>query len=631
MMISRFGFKFSTHAPLRLTGSVAFALIALAAVGVPVAEPAPTYTVLSNLGANVGDPILPMTILAQGRDGNLYGTSTAGGANGYGTVFQLTPAGRVQVVHSFNGRDGSIGSAASIVSSNGLTLGTDGSFYGTTFAGGESVQGVIFKISTDGTFTMLHNFVGGEGCCATSPPIQGKDGNLYGVTGNGNGSTANFDGAVYKITPAGTLTILYRFDNSNPAPVALTLGTDGNFYGTTLGRGSGPVGGTVFKITPEGSLTVLHTFKGAEDGLHPWGPIIQATDGNLYGTTRQGGSGGYGAVYKVTPAGVLTDIFNFRGVDLLGHNPTAGLVEATDGKFYGGTPGFLSGVGNPRGMLFQLTPSGNYSVVHNFPAEAPSNSLFQHTNGTLYGANYEGGSKFRGDVYSLNMGLEPFVRFLPPDSSASSGDTIGLLGQGFNGTAAVSFNGSSASFTVVSDTYLTATIPSGATTGRVTVTTSRGTLTSNKTFGVVTPQSTSTAPGPAGTASPVVIPADIPATDTPVAAPPAPEAPQPDAPPMAPDSHFVALIACTADYDTATLNIEVAGTIEGVPLETLLQDAWTETANSLHDADLVSANGAKSFSLDAGARIQQGGQLSPDAGYRYGAPPSIGEPTCTPS
>ncbi len=157
-MISRFGFNTSTRSRLLLTGSLALVITWLAGVGVPVAEPAPVFSVLSNLGANAGDPILPMTILAQGRDGNLYGTSTGGGANGYGTVFQLTPAGKVQVLHSFNGTDGSIGSGASIVSSNGLTLGTDGSFYGTTFAGGESVQGVIFKISTDGTFTMLHNF-----------------------------------------------------------------------------------------------------------------------------------------------------------------------------------------------------------------------------------------------------------------------------------------------------------------------------------------------------------------------------------------------------------------------------------------------------------------------------------------
>jgi len=100
---------------------------------------------------------------------------------------------------------------------------------------------------------------------------------------------------------------------------------------------------------------------------------------------------------------------------------------------------------------------------------------------------------------------------------------------------------------------------------------------------------------------------------------------------MVPESHFVALTACTAEHDTATLNIEVAGTVDGVPLEALLQDVWTETANRFDDSVLVSAEGARSFSLDAGAKIQQGGQLSPDAGYRYGAPPSIGEPTCTPS
>src|SRR5438093_7185448 len=119
-MISLFSSNISTRLRLLMTGSLAFALIALAVVGVPVAEPAPTYTVLANLGATAGDPIFPMTILAQGRDGNLYGTSTGGGVNNAGTVFQLTPAGQVKVLHNFDGTDGSIGSAAAIVSSNGL-------------------------------------------------------------------------------------------------------------------------------------------------------------------------------------------------------------------------------------------------------------------------------------------------------------------------------------------------------------------------------------------------------------------------------------------------------------------------------------------------------------------------------
>jgi uncharacterized repeat protein (TIGR03803 family) len=192
---------------------------------------AQTYSVLYNLGANAGDPINPSRIglFAQGRDGNLYSTTQFGGANGFGTVFQLTPSGSITVLHSFDGTNGA-------QPSGGLTLGTDGSLYGTTAAGQSgTVYGTIFKITTGGTFTVLHSFNGNtEGLQPLAAPIQGTDGNFYGTTSNGYNAVF---GTAYKMTPSGTVTVLHTFDTTLRYPYALIQGTDGNFYGTTRGGG----------------------------------------------------------------------------------------------------------------------------------------------------------------------------------------------------------------------------------------------------------------------------------------------------------------------------------------------------------------------------------------------------------
>jgi len=200
------------------------------------------FTPLYEFGTNVGDPNLPQGHFAQARDGNLYNTSSAGGANGYGTVFQLTPAGAMKVLWSFTGVNAQGGDPVS-----GLTLGTDGNLYGTTIADGTAGAGTIFKITTAGKLTVLHNFNNTtEGDTASYAPIQGTDGNFYGTTGNGN---SNF-GAVYKMSPAGVVTVIYTFTGSPTGayryPQGLIQGTDGNFYGTTLGAPTGL--GMVFKI-----------------------------------------------------------------------------------------------------------------------------------------------------------------------------------------------------------------------------------------------------------------------------------------------------------------------------------------------------------------------------------------------
>jgi uncharacterized repeat protein (TIGR03803 family) len=442
---------------------------------------AQTYTDLYNLGSNSGDPANPAWIglFAQGRDGNLYSTTTDGGLNLEGAVFRLSPSGTMTRLWSFDGTN-ALNSGA--YPDSGLTLGTDGNFYGTTFAGGSAGAGTVFKITASGKITTLHSFNGcSEGSNVYTPLVQGFDGNFYGTASDGG---CEVFGTVYKITPSGTLTVIYTFPGTSGLayPQAITLGTDGNFYGTTLGATGGY--GAVFKVTPQGKLTVLHTF--TDFGQTPKGMIIQANDGNFYGTTEKGGVNGFGAVYRMTPAGGFTILHSFSETDAMGLFPVAGLVQATDGKFYG-----VSGSNTSSGVVFQITSTGTFTVLFNltntaglYPGQNPQVAMYQNTNGTLYGDTYGGGSGGGGVLYSLGMDLRPFVSFVGPLFKGKVGQTIEILGKGLTGASKVSFHGASATFTVVSDTYLTAVVPAAATTGSVTVAAPGGTLTSNKIFRV---------------------------------------------------------------------------------------------------------------------------------------------------
>jgi uncharacterized repeat protein (TIGR03803 family) len=258
--------------------------------------------------------------------------------------------------------------------------------------------------------------------------------------------------------------------------------------------------GVIFKMTPAGHFTVLHNFTNLPtDGFNPYGPIIQASDGNLYGTTHFGGSSGYGVVYKITPAGVYKVLFNFNATS--GLRPTAGLVQATDGKFYGAAPAAATGYG----IVYQITLAGMYTTVHTFTPTTgayPYVSLFQNTNGILYGDTAGGGTaslcRGCGVAYSLNMGLHPFAALLT--TSGKAGQVIQILGNGLTGTTSVKFGTGSASFTVVSDTYMTAVVPATGTTGAVTVATPSGFRVSSKNFSVL-PVISSFSPtsGPVGT------------------------------------------------------------------------------------------------------------------------------------
>jgi uncharacterized repeat protein (TIGR03803 family) len=474
----------------------------LVAAGVADAQ---TYSVLYNFGSFSGDPYNPSYsgIVAQGRDGNLYSTAPKGGTC-CGAVFQFTPAGKLKNIYNFtgNGTDGAF-------PQGGLTLGTDGNLYGTTYEGGTTTAGTVFKVTPAGAVTTIYSFKGGsgDGAYPYAPPVEGNDGNLYGTTTAGGNTTAcgSGCGTIYKITSAGALTILHQFsitDGYSPYG-PLVLGTDGNFYGTTT-FGTGANAGVVFRITPTGKFTLLFSFDPTH-GQNPFPGLVQGNDGNFYGTTIDGGTTGGGVVFKITPAGRLTVLHNINGTSD-GRNPYGGLALGTDGNFYGATAygGTINGsCADGCGTLFKVSPKGNYSVLYKFDSTTGAQATvtpFQHTSGLVYGDTTVGGTGnvspcttgVCGVFYSwTNASLPAFISLL--SYSGKVGKTIEFLGQGFNSKTAVSFNGTTAVAKIISGTYLTAAVPNGAMTGPVTATTSGVKLTSNKIFRV-TPQITTFMP-----------------------------------------------------------------------------------------------------------------------------------------
>jgi len=380
--------------------------ISLTFVGSPQPTFAQVYTDLHDFDCAVEgcQPIYP-EILAQGRDGNLYGTTDGGGKAGMGTVFMMTPSGVVTTIHNFSGLDGQN-------PDGGLVLGTDGNFYGTTRFGGASNLGTVFKIIPAGVLTTLHSFTGTDGSDPRPGLALGKSGSFYGTT-----CGFNPPWTAYAITAAG----VFKTINSSGAACSsapLTVGNDGNLYGTNPSGGTSQLG-SVFQLTPAGALKVIFSGDFAH-GTNFVGGVTQGSDGLFYGTTAGGGSGSFGVVYKVTTAGKFTELHGF-GKDLIndGTGPFAGVVAASDGKFYGATTGGELGGSVPNGNLFSVTSSGTYKLLyafdgtHGYLAQA---TPMQHTNGTLYGVAEGGGAHSGGVIYSLANGAPAFV---------SSGDTLG--------------------------------------------------------------------------------------------------------------------------------------------------------------------------------------------------------------
>ncbi len=302
-----------------------------------------TNGLLSSLYSFTGgnDGASPFAPLTQGADGNFYGTTFQGGDDGNGTIFSITPAGDLTTVLAFGITNGDLPFA-------GLTLGTDGNFYGTTYQGGASGRGTAYRLATNGTLTTLHSFSNGsDGGHVAAGLIEGQDGNFYGTTWKG-GNYA--EGTVFDISTNGTLTTLVSLESTNGTfPFAgLTQDTEGNFYGVTSSGGS--VGnGAVFEITAAGQFTNLYSFSGESDGANPRATLLLGADGNLYGTTANGGTSGQGTVFVISPEGVLTTLVEFNGFS--GANPQTPLAQGTDGWLYGSTQ---NGGANGEGTIFKV-------------------------------------------------------------------------------------------------------------------------------------------------------------------------------------------------------------------------------------------------------------------------------------
>jgi uncharacterized repeat protein (TIGR03803 family) len=483
------------HLNLAKSIRIVSTLLALPLVVAGVTAPCRAQTLTTIHTFDSTDGSLPADALTQGTNGKLFGTTLFGGVNNDGTVVTITPSGTLAVLHSFAGTDGR-------AVYGGLIQATNGSFYGTTSEDGANNQGTVFKITASGALTTLYNFCAQPSCTDGAEPlaglVQATNGNLYGTTFNGG---ANNEGTVFKITPSGVLTTLHSFNVTDGSDVlsGLIQGTDGNFYGTTAAGGANGQG-SIYKITPGGVLTTLHSFD-VTDGQSPHAVLVQASNGNFYGTTYSGGASDDGTVFRITSAGALTTLHSFTGDNGDGDGSVAALIQATDGNFYGATGG---GGANNGGTIFKITPTGTLTVLYNlcsgacFDGADPERALVQDTNGTLYGTTATGGSAGFGTVFSLSVGLGPFVS--TQTTSGAEGAVVNILGTTLTGASSVTFGGIAATFTVLSASEITTTVPAGALTGSVKVTIHATTLTSAQSFRV-TPTITSFSPtsGPVGT------------------------------------------------------------------------------------------------------------------------------------
>jgi uncharacterized repeat protein (TIGR03803 family) len=457
-----------------------------------------TFTVLHSFAGGTSDGCGPVGSVVRDKAGNLYGTTSGGGTANCGTVFRITTDGVLTSLYSFHDcPPGAIGCFSGVDPSSALLLVPSGEFLGvTTGSGPPKYDGMVYRVAPSGLHAPLYTFCS-QLLCADGWLAQGAlvptNHGLMGTTSLGG----NLDnGTIYAITLAGTLTtydICTQTGCPNGTdPSTLVQATNGILYGVASQGGSGN-GGTVFQMTHDGTITTLYSFcsmTNCADGEDPI-DLIQANDGNLYGVTYSGGSGRAGTVFRLTPGGTFTVLYSFCSqpgcVD--GANPN-GVSQATDGNLYG-TVQYGGTCLKACGTIFQLTLSGTLTTLHSFDGSddgsdgyLPEGKLVQHTDGNLYGTAAAGGDSSNGTVFRLSTGLPPFVEAVL--YSGKVGSEVAILGQGLTGATAVAFNGIEASYTGISDTELTAIVPSGATTGFITVTTASGTkLESNLQFSVL--------------------------------------------------------------------------------------------------------------------------------------------------
>jgi uncharacterized repeat protein (TIGR03803 family) len=342
--------------------------------------------------------------------GNLYGTATSGGAAGWGAVYKLDPTGQETVLHSFtDGADG-------VFPYGGVMRDPAGGLYGTASGGGTPGEGVVFGLDASGQETILYTFTGNpDGQEPKSGVTLDAAGSLYGTTYTGG---LDNSGIVYKLDTAGHETALYTFqggtDGGNPLS-GVTLDSEGNLYGTAYG--GGPAGdGVVYKLDSAGHQTVLHGFTGPPDGASPVAGVVRDSTGNLYGTTRYGGTYDAGTVYKVDAASQETVLYSFTGLTD-GSNPDAGVILDSLGNLYGTT--FGGGLG---GVVYKLDMAGNETVLHGFEGtdgSLPYAGVIRDPAGNLYGTTTSSYPAVAGVVYKLDSAGNETILY----NFESSGDS----------------------------------------------------------------------------------------------------------------------------------------------------------------------------------------------------------------
>lgn len=455
-----------------------FLLCVAALAGAQAAPTASVATVYNFAGGSSGSANPWYVTLVQGSDGELYGTTYNGGTADAGTIFKVTTSGTYTLLHSFanTSTDGGY-------PSGGLTLGSTGVFYGTTQQGGNANQGVVFSMNSSGAVTILHNFNAGvDGAFPWGPPILASDGNLYGTASGGAGAF----GLVYKLTTSGTYSTIYKFSEADGYyPMASpTQGIDGNLY-IPVSLGGSEYCGTIDKISTAGTLVASYSFPCGAGGAFPIGPLVQDANTNFFSTTQNGGTNGEGTIYKITTTMVVTILHSFGATFGDGEYPAAGLALGTDSKYYGAA---AEGGTYDDGILFNTNKTGFYTDLYSFNNSAnlmqmsPLSPPVEYTTGLLYGVTEFGGTSNEGIVYSLNNGLTPFVNL--PSFYGREGNSVLIIGNDLKDASLVTFNGVPASFVANSNTHMTATVPTGATSGYIEVTTPSGVVKSRKMFTV---------------------------------------------------------------------------------------------------------------------------------------------------
>jgi uncharacterized protein (TIGR03437 family) len=361
--------------------------------------------------------------LLETPEGNFYGTAATGGigykvaadSSGYGLIFEISPAGTLTVLHSFNGTDGAM-PATGVIASGGNLYGTFDGFAPESFnSPGGSIPGGIFQLTPSGTLSILDSVPQSvsltlNGYSPISGLTIGPDGDSYGVIQNpSNGGCTGNCGTVFGMTPTGALQTIFVFNGADASAgySALTLGPDGNFYGTALTGG-------IYRLTPGGTFTLLYTFlsPGGETSA-PVGGLALGPDGNFYGMTEYGGtSPNSGTVFRITPNGTLTTLYDFNGsaAPFSGFQigPNATLVLGPDGNFYGVTEygGTCSAGEYGCDTIFRISPSGDFATVYTFrgsDGRQPVTGLTLGSDGNFYGTTYYGGANDAGTIFRLTI------------------------------------------------------------------------------------------------------------------------------------------------------------------------------------------------------------------------------------